>query len=379
MVRVDIAPSLFRWARERASLKPEDLASGFPQLQAWERGESKPTLKQLENYAKKTHVPLGYFFLAEPPIEQLPVADYRTQRDRGVRPASPELLDTLNRMLTRQAWMREYLEGIGADPLPFVSSVPAGTFPGPVAEAIRSTLRLDRQWARQYPSWQQALKGLLEASEAAGILFSVNGVVDNNTSRILDPEEFRGFVLVDPFAPLIFVNGTDAKSAQMFTVAHELAHIWIGQSGLFDLPNLDSAGNDIEAFCNAVAAEFLVPEIELRSAWPAVQSDSEPFDELARSFKVSAVVIARRARDLGLVSSQSYTSFFRARMLKEREKPDGASGGNFCATQNYRLGRSFATAVMRSAKAGNILYRDAYQLLGIKGKTYDSYAQELGI
>lgn len=376
MTRIEVAPRLLEWAKHRARLCDKDLAAAFPRYPEWLAQTTRPTLKQLEGFAAKTHVPLGYLFLTEPPDEPLPIADYRTQRDKAVSQASPELLDTLHTMLHRQAWMRDYLLEVGASPLPFVGSLRPRDGVFEAAQTMRQTLGIGASWAKQYANWTKALTGLLEICESLGILFSVNGIVDNNTHRRLDPEEFRGFVLVDPYAPLIFINGADAKSAQMFTLAHELAHIWVGQSSLFDIPALESHGNTVEVFCNQVAAEFLVPETEIRQHWPSSGGGVADFDSLARVFKVSPLAIARRAMELGLVERKVFFAFYQQRVQKERKKPEGEGGGNFYSTQRFRLGKPFAAAVVRSARRGNLLYRDAYRLLGLRGPTFDRYASE---
>jgi len=376
MTRIDVAPRLLEWAKDRAGLSDEDLAAAFPRFPEWLARTTRPTLKQLEGFAAKAHVPLGYLFLAEPPDEPLPIADYRTHRDRGVSQASPELLDTLHTMIQRQAWMRDYLLEVGAEPLAYVGSLSPRDGVSRVAQAMRQTLGIGAGWASQYATWTRALTGLLEICENAGILFSVNGVVDNNTHRRLDPEEFRGFVLVDPYVPLVFINGADAKSAQMFTLAHELAHIWVGQTSIFDIPLLESHGNAVEIFCNQVAAEFLVPESEIRHHWPSYGGAAAAFDSLARLFKVSPLAIGRRALELGLVERKVFFAFYQRTVQQERKKPEGEGGGNFYATQRFRLGKPFAAAVVRSARGGKLLYRDAYRLLGLRGPTFDHFAAE---
>jgi Zn-dependent peptidase ImmA (M78 family) len=207
----------------------------------------------------------------------------------------------------------------------------------------------------------------------------VNGIVENNTRRKLDVAEFRGFVLVDDYAPLVFVNGADGKAAQMFTLAHELAHVWLGSSAAFDLRELQPANDRTELACNRVAAEFLVPEAQLRASWPALRRDAEPFQAIARQFKVSSLVGARRALDLQLISKREFLDFYGEYQEDERraaaKKPEG---GDFYATQNLRIGRRFAQAVVQAASEGRLLYRDAYQLTGLYGKTFASYAESLG-
>jgi Zn-dependent peptidase ImmA (M78 family) len=166
-------------------------------------------------------------------------------------------------------------------------------------------------WAREHATWTAALLGLRRSIEAIGVMVVINGVVGNNNTRKLDPEEFRGFVLSDRYAPLIFVNGADFKSAQMFTLAHELAHLWLGRDGVFDLLDLQPGNSDVERFCNAVAAEVLIPSTELRDSWRYVARAADPFQALASRFKVSPIVAARRALDLQLIQREAFFSFLR--------------------------------------------------------------------
>jgi Zn-dependent peptidase ImmA (M78 family) len=221
------------------------------------------------------------------------------------------------------------------------------------------------------------LRALRARIEAVGIIAVVNGVVGNNNYRKLDPEEFRGFLLIDDYAPLIFVNGTDGKAAQMFTLAHELAHIWVGQAAVFSLRDLQPAPNPTERFCNAAAAEFLIPEAELPRAWREAGSRPERFQLLARRFKVSELVAARRALDLGLITREAFFSFYNEYNEDERRQSSAQSGGNFYATQNSRIGRSFAEAVARAVREGRLLYRDAFDLTGLRGATFDRYIASL--
>jgi Zn-dependent peptidase ImmA (M78 family) len=206
----------------------------------------------------------------------------------------------------------------------------------------------------------------------------INGVVGNNTHRKLSDDEFRGFVLSDTYAPLIFVNGVDAKAAQMFTLAHELAHLWLGQAGVFNLEALQPANNAVERFCDKVAAEFLIPTHEFKAAWSEAERAEEPYQFLARQFKVSPLVAARRALDLGLIGKGKFLTFYRAYREDERRKKSKSDGGNFYATQGVRIGKRFGDAVVRAVKEGRMLYGDAYALTGLRGRSFDKYAESLG-
>lgn len=335
-----------------------------------------PTLKQLEKLAKATYTPFGYFFLPEPPEEKLPIPFFRTLAYEPTRRFSTDLLETIQTMKQRQIWMREHLIEMGQEPLFFINSAKLEDNPYHVAQKMRKTLGIEKVWAVNQPTWTAALRELQNRIEEIGVIVVVNSIVGNNTRRKLDVAEFRGFVLVDNYAPLVFINGADGKAAQMFTLAHELAHVFLGASAAFDLYELQPAQNRTEEICNIIAAEFLVPEQELRQVWTSVKHDTEPFQSLARHFKVSEIVASRRALDLGLITKDEFLGFYRNYQTKEKFafKPDG---GNFYASQHLRIGKRFAKTIIRAAKAGQILYREAYQLTGLHGETFERYAELL--
>lgn len=378
MTRVAVSEPVLRWALQRSG-RPAAIEKRLPKLGEWLEGKSRPTLRQLEALAKATATPLGYFFLSEPPEDRLPFPHFRTLDDDRTLSPSPDLLETVQIMERRQAWLREYLIDQGHDPLPFVRSAKPTDAPEWVAQEITSALGLKQGWAAEHPSWTAALRDLQRKIEDAGILVAVNGIVGNNTSRKVDVNEFRGFVLVDEYAPLVFVNGADGKAAQMFTLAHELAHIWLGDSAAFDLRELQPAADKMEQACNRVGAEFLVPGSELRELWPSVRSESGRFQQIARRFKVSELVAARRAQDLKLITRAEFLEFYQSYLEDERRaNVQGSEGGNFYASQNLRVGRRFAETVFGAVKEGRLLYRDAYQLTGLYGKAFSAYAEFLG-
>lgn len=380
MSRVAVSEKILGWALDRSGLTMPDVEHRFPRLRQWVSGQSQPTLHQLESLARLTLTPLGFFFLDEPPEEPLPVPYFRTLGDEASHNPSPDLLETIHTMQGRQAWLREFLVDQGQGVLPFVGSARLDEPSAMVGRRIRESLGLEMRWAAQEPSWTEALRVLREAMEDAGIMVVVNGIVGNSTHRKLDPDEFRGFVLVDEWAPLVFVNGADGKAAQMFTLAHELAHVFFGSSAAFDLREMSPANNQTEQACKRVAAEFLVPQQAIRQVWPSVKGNPDRFQSIAREFKISALVAARRALDLRLISKDEFLIFYRDYLNDERRKAARRpEGGDFYANQNLRVGQRFASAVVRAAKEGKLLYSEAYRLTGLHGKTFDRYAASLGI
>lgn len=378
--RIQIKPELFQWAQERSQLSLDKLCEKFPKYPKWMSGELNPTMKQLEKFADQTYTPFGFFFLPEPPVEHLPIQDFRTVSDQDVPPFSPHLLDTIYAVQMRQEWMRNFLIEEGEPPLAFIGSRTLLEAPEAVAVDIRVTLGLAPLWSRNLKTWEEALRTLIQHIEAAGVLVMINGVVENNTHRPLSVKEFRGFVLSDSHAPVIFINGTDAKAAQMFTLVHELAHLWLGQAGISDFNELLPSDNAVEIFCNKVAAEFLIPANEMTSAWHEVKEANNPFERLARVFNVSPVVVARRALDLKLVSRADYFAFYwEYKKAAAKRKSQSSKGGDFYVTLGTKLGKRFSSAVYIAAKEGRLPYREAYHLTGLSGETYDRFGRKFGL
>jgi Zn-dependent peptidase ImmA (M78 family) len=378
MAEVAVSERVLRWALARSNRTVGDLTGKFPKIQEWLSGENRPSLRQVEALAKATLTPLGFFFLAEPPEDRLPIPYFRTLGDTGLRGPSPDLLDTLHAMQQRQTWMREYLIEDEQKPLPFVKSATIREQAKSIAQRMRDLLGFEAVWAARQRTWTDALGQLREKMETVGILVVTNGIVGNNTHRKLDPGEFRGFVLVDEYAPLVFVNGSDSKAAQMFTLGHELAHVFLGSSAAFDLRQLQPANNTTEIACNQVAAEFLVPEDNLRALWKSVSSLSKPFLAIARQFKVSELVAARRALDLNLIKRDQFFEFYEQYQQSDWHlRSKGSDSGNFYNNQNFRVGRRFASTVIRAVREDKLLYSEAYKLTDLYGKTFDQYVSKI--
>ena len=381
-VRVPVRAALLEWARKRSRIAPETLIIRFPDLGKWEQGTKLPTLKQLEKFAKATHTPIGFLFLPEPPEEHLPVPDFRTMGDIEVGEASPDLLDTVYQCQQRQDWYRDYARVRREGAVPFVGTFTVDTDVVEAARGMRNALSF--QPDNRGPTWNEALRRLIEQSDRHGILVMVSGIVGSNTHRKLDPEEFRGFALVDELAPLVFVNGSDTKAAQIFTLSHELAHIWLGQSAVSDADVEPSSANVIERWCNQVAAEFLVPLDDLGDVEVERTDLTDELERIARSFKVSTLVALRRLLDAGLITEARYRSSYldeRDRVLALMDaRSTGSGGGNFYNTQPIRVSRRFARAIIESTREGQTLYSDAYQMLGFKKHaTFEELATKLGV
>lgn len=381
MSRIPINPNLLVWARERAGMDSVGLAGRFPRLQDWESGAVQPTLRQLEELARALHVPIGYLFLPAPPQEALPIPDLRTMADRPVARPSPNLLDTLYLCQQRQDWFRDYARVHALARLDFVGSAGLNQGAIDVAESMRRTLGLSIVERADMPTWTDALRQLITKAEDAGVLVMASSIVGSNSHRKLDIEEFRGFALADDLAPLVFINAADSKAAQMFTIAHELAHVWLRESGVSDVEAGRVPPRGVERWCNTVAAELLVPLEALRAEYRPNASVADEVQRLARRFKVSSLVALRRLFDAGYISQATLWGTYREELARLRAIDRGVTGGgDFYRTLGARTGKRFARAVLSSALEGQTLFQDAFRMLGMrKSATFYEAARELGV
>lgn len=367
--RIDVSNDMLTWAVSRAGLELPAFTKNFPPLQYWLDGKRKPTVKQLQEFSKKVYLPFGYLLLPQPPIEDLPIPFFRSE-GTSVDKVSINVYDTILLLQQRQDWLSSYLKDNNFDPLPFVGKFSDTSNVDDIVKDIREVLNLPEEWAQSHRTWNDALNHLVAQIEDCGIVVTFNGVVENSTSRKIPVDECRGFVLVDEMSPFLFINNGDFKTAQMFTLVHELAHIWTGYSAGFDFRQMLPANNPIEKLCDKVAAEFLVPRNAFDHAW----SNHPQTNILARHFKVSEIVIARRALDTGKWSKGQFFSFYNAYSKREfQTKESQGSGGDFYATIKKRISIAFATHIKNAVQSGQLLYRDAYRLTSIKGDTFDRF------
>jgi Zn-dependent peptidase ImmA (M78 family) len=366
--RIEVQPDILTWAIARAGFDLPVFAEKNPNVAEWIEGKKLPTVKQLESFSKKVYIPFGYLFLPEPPTEELPIPYFRS--NGGDEKIHINVYDTILNIRQRQEWLKDYLKDNEFKELDYVGRFDEHADAETIVADIRKELNLDEHWASRFATWDEARKHLSNTIENIGVMVVFNGVVENNTHRPIPVEECRGFVLVDKIAPFMFVNNSDWKSAQMFTIIHELAHIWTGKSAGFDFKNFLPANDPIEILCDKVAAEFLVP----KRAFLEMYTPKRGYNAIARHFKVSEIVVARRALDLGAITKNEFFTFYNEYSQREFIKKENlGSGGNFFATANWRVSLSFAAHVSNALKNGQLLYRDAYRLTNLKGDTFSKF------
>ncbi len=370
-----VTPRLLKWARKRRGL-PLNLAAAKlnidpAKLGNWEQGNRNPTFKQAQKLANKFYVPFGYLFLPSPPKEKLPLPDFRTVAGAESYPPSPDFLDVLSDVLRKQQWYREYQENLGEEELQFIGKFTTKDAPLLIAKDISNTLEINVKMREKSHSWEQFLQEFIRRVEDNGILVLRSGIVGNNTHRALSVEEFRGFTISDNLAPVIFINGKDAKSAQIFTLAHELTHLWIGESGISN-PNyfneISYQKNTIERVCNQVAAETLLPNEEFLSYWEDSNKLSANLEMLARKYRISEFVVLRVAYDNNKLNKAEYYEYYKTLNVKHK-KSKGTGGGDFYRSLLSRNSNTFTTTLLVSAAEGKVSQRDAARLLNVKPKS----------
>ena len=375
--RVDVKPELLRWARERADADVDSLVGKFPKYRQWESGEIRPTYKQLENFAKAVHAGIGYFFSSEPPEETFPFAEVHAIDGRPLRRPSPDLIDTIYLCQLRQDWYREFVRLREEDPSPFIGSAILDDDATTVAELILHDLDLERH--PSFSNWNGLLQLLIERADMVGVLIMVSGVAINNTHRSLNPEEFRGFALADPFAPLIFINGADTKEAQLFTLAHELAHLWLDKSGFSDSRLEICSQPLVEDRCDKIAVEMLVPLTAMLKEFQKDRKRVKTVADIEQLFRVSSSVALYWMNCVDRYLQQQ-SRRPRSREIKQLRNKQMNNNISYYSILTSRLGSRFARAVVTDTLEGRTLFRDALHLLGIsKIKTFHKLADHLGI
>jgi len=370
--RVEISNKKLTWAIDRAGYDLDIfIEKEFPKLKDWLDNTKKPTINQLKEFSKKVHVPFGYLFLKENPIEKTPIPFFRVGKS-SLDKVSLNVYDTILLLKKRQEWLSEYLEESGFDKLDYVGSYSEKSDHIEIASDIRNKLKLKLDWSNELPSWEQARKNLADAIESIGIIINFNSIVENNGHRKIDVNECKGFVLSDPYAPFMFINSDDSKSAQMFTMAHELAHIWIDKSAGFDIDKMLPANDPIELFCDKIAAEFLCPTEVFNILWQKYKN----INAIASEFKISPIVAARRALDLDKISRAQFFNFYNNYTSSDKKKRIHGGGGDYYNLQKSRVGLTFMSHLNRAVKQNKILYTEAYRLSGLRGDTFSTFIEK---
>lgn len=386
-----INPQIITWALKRQNLMPEQIAAGAmtaDKVRAWESGEAI-TEAQAELLANKLRIPYLVLFLSSPPPpEDVPIPDLRTRSGKPVSKPSHQFIAVINDALMRQDWFREHirLRQSGRQKLGFVGRYKVTDSVVDVADNMRSVLRVNQTLRNECHNWEQFLRRLIARAEETGVLVMRSGIMGHSTRQKLDADEFQGFAISDPFAPVVFINDADARAAQIFTLAHELAHIWIGETGISNARLVAKSMSElgmIERFCNQVAAEFLVPERSFNVSWQSSMGVRVNLQRLSRFFWVSSLVALRRAYDLKKINfdefkKESDEEYARYRALDEKrqkkaEEKEKKQTGDFWSTFKMRNSVLLSRTVAANVRSAKTTYTEASSLLGVSISTVERF------
>ena len=382
-----IQPRILTWARETTGLSLDDAAralgltdargrTGGQRLEAMELGEDEPTRPVLLKMAKTYRRPLLVFYLAEPPKTGNRGQDFRTLP--GHEKFNPELDALLRDIKARQGLIRSMLEDDKAEPLEFVSSATIDLPPPKLAAGMAERLNFSLGRYRATKTPDEAFTYLRETIEASGVYVLLLGNLGSHHTNI-PVEVFRGFALADNIAPLIVINDQDSRAAWSFTALHELAHLWLGQTGISGT----EGENKIERYCNDVAGEFLLPASEVRQLAPvlklSVATVAEQIGPFAQAHRVSRTMVAYKLYRAGMIGKTTWAALdqrFKDQYLqfkqREAEKNRKAEGGpNYYIVRRHRVGRALLGLVRRSLDEGTITYTKASRVLGVKPRSVE--------
>ncbi len=379
--------AILEWARKQADFTIEQVVerAGIKDLKSrgltakdrlviWESGQERPTLNELELIAKAYRRPLLTFFLSEPPLIETRLQDFRTIGDQPIAKSSPEFSALRRQVESLQKNVRKLVEEEGGKPLSFINSFTIRKSPFEIAHAIRNELKFTLQDQKQIQSSEELFNTLRNKAGEAGIFILRKADLGSGYSKI-SVEEFRGLVISDKIAPFIVVNPNDARPAILFTLIHELAHLWLGESGISNYDSFRIGAlkhQDKETFCNEVAAEFLVPQATLLNEWRKVENKEleTSIAYLSDVFKVSRIVIARRLLAFNEIKSDDYWELYNQwrdewSIWREHQKENEGGPGYFIVTKS-KLGSKLLNTVIGAAYDGRLSFTNASKLLGIK-------------
>ncbi len=382
-VNVNIKPEIINWALSQTQKEKlgDKLMSNIAQ---WLNGTKTPTFNQIEDFSRKANIPLGYFFLQTPPVEQIELLACRTVDSVHLVNPSRNLIDTIHEMENVQDWMKDYRQELGFSELSLVGCMKNRREVQPIVNRIRRDLELDITWYEKCRDSREAFSFIRRQLEICGVIVMMNGVVGKNTHRVLDINEFRAFAMMDEWAPLIFINAADSNGARLFSLLHEAAHIWLGEDDLYnDRHNRIDGVSDVEVICNAVAGELIVPKSVFSCKWDDAAISADIYAviaELAEYFRCGESVVARKALECQKITQDVYNKVVQAavdnynQMIEKRE----SSGGNYYNTMSSRLDGHFVKALCESINMGRTSYTEAYRLTNTNCKTFPEVAQHFG-
>ncbi len=386
--RAYITPKVFKWARESAKMT-EDIAAkkvavSVDKFKEWENGDSQPTIRQAQTLAKAYHRPFALFFLPDIPSDFQPLQDFRK---KGSKELSTSSIFIIREIQQKQAWISEVNEENNENPLPFVGRFSQHNNPSEIAKDILKTLGIQ---PLNYKTNNPILEWI-EKAESNSIFISRTSFIHPKLK--LDSNELQGFAIADKFAPFIFINSDDWNAPQLFTLVHELAHIWINETGISNdiepILREKNKYNPVELFCNEIAANALIPEEYITHVNKENFATAKRVFNMAKEFGVSSFALIVRAFNLNQISYNEYNKLkvqadieFKEFLLREQEKKELQKRKTKDSPIYYPLiinrnGRLFTQTVLDAYRGGDIAPTFASNLLNVKVNNFSKLESQM--
>ncbi len=387
--RAIVTPNILRWARESSKMSIEEVAQKIKvkeeKIEFWETGQNYPTIKQLEKISKLYRRPISVFFLPEPPDDFQTLRDFRKNTNK--KDYSTALTFILRDIQSKQVWLSDFLKENGEEELQFIGRYNIKSDIETIANDIKKTLNIDKTIDEQ-----NILKYWVEKIEEKRIFVSLSSNIHSHLK--IDVNEVKGFAVTDKYAPFIFVNSADSKNSQLFTLIHELVHLWINSSGVSafdytDFRNQNQLNNydPIEVFCNKVTAEILMPNNDIINSIRKnniTNITTETIEKIAKHFRVSKLAMSVRLLNLKLISKNQYNQFskifkekYEEYLENEANKPKSKGGPNYYILKIRKNSKAFTAFIYGYYKSGRITGSEANKLLDIKVSNFKKLEQFL--
>ena len=375
--KVKVKKEIYEWAIKESQKDFGEIKAKFKNIEDWINQESEPSFRQLEELANYLKVPFGYMFLNRPPKTDVIESEFRSIGNK-IPNISKNLKYTIYDMSRKQDWISEYRKDngwgrVGSDRFNMLNRNNHSKY----AKEAKEFLNLDEFWYRNYNDNRIAYNFLREKVESKGIIVMQNGIVGSNTRRKLDINEFRGFMLYDEFAPLVFINTNDSQTGKIFTLVHEYIHILFEKEDVFI--DADLNGNSkLENKINKITAEFLMPRLHIKNYWNERENKLSQIEVLGKLFNVSRLALAIRLKELKLIEQPLVEKIneMTERDLENRRNIS-SEGGDYWTTYKSRYSNKFIETVIQGAESGDITYSYAFNLLNVKAKNYDILKEDM--
>lgn len=368
--KVKISPETLVWATERGGYNTDSLFDIYPKALEWIKEDSLPTIKQLEKFAKKVHVPFGFLFLKKLPTETIPVTFYRSN---GNIVKNPPLVikDLVNTIKYKQDWLKDFLIENNYEELDFIGKLRdyRNIEISEAARIIRKSLNINIDWYNE-TNKSSVFRYWIDTLENNRIFVISTGFVNNNR-RTVDVDICKGFTLVDKISPFIYINTNNLGGGRIFTLLHELVHIFVGNSIGLSYEPIHPSSVPLEKFCDEVASEILLPTDYFTHIWNSSKgSFYDKFTKIANTNHISKLVVMRKALDCGFIQVADFWNSYNSYTNIPYKK---SASGNFWNSKPYEVSRKFYAFVDQALKQGKILPTNAYKLTNMKGNTYENF------